>query len=94
MPILTAVKVAASVEFTSPTTSGKSFIPPVFKHALKWLRENENYVPDIIVHLRPTGPMLRSYEIDEAIELLEQHPDADSVRSIEKPPKPFSPPSS
>ncbi len=62
--------------------------PPVIEHAVKWLKENEDYVPDIIVHLRPTGPMVTSKELDEAIELLINNPEADSVRSVQEPPKP------
>jgi len=28
----------------------------VFQHALAWLREHEDWEPDIVVHLRPTYP--------------------------------------
>ena len=28
----------------------------VFHHALTWLAEHEAYVPELVVHLRPTGP--------------------------------------
>jgi len=62
--------------------------PPVFEHCLNYLSIKENYAPDIIVHLRPTGPLRTSEEIDAAIELLAKYPDADSVRSVEEPPKP------
>ena len=80
----------AEVPFLRPAEIAEDSTPdtPVFEHALAWLKENEGYEPDIIVHLRPTGPMLTSAEIDEAIELLEKHPEADSVRSIVEPPKP------
>lgn len=61
---------------------------PVFAHALAWLKEHEGYEPDIIVHLRPTGPLRTGAEIDEAIEMLATHPEADSVRSVEEPDKP------
>jgi CMP-N-acetylneuraminic acid synthetase len=80
----------AEVPFVRPAEIAEDSTPdtPVFEHALAWLKENEGYEPDIIVHLRPTAPLLISKEIDEAIELLERHPEADSVRSIEIPPKP------
>ena len=54
----------------------------VFRHALTWLRKHENYVPDLIVHLRPTGPVRRVELIDQAIELLAARPDADALRSV------------
>lgn len=80
----------AETPFLRPAEIAQDSTPdtPVFEHTLSWLKKNEKYEPDIIVHLRPTGPMVASGEIDEAIELLEKHSDADSVRSIEKPPKP------
>ncbi|MCD6288309.1 MAG: acylneuraminate cytidylyltransferase [Candidatus Hydrogenedentes bacterium] len=53
-----------------------------FTHALNWLLENEQYRPDLCVHLRPTYPVRKPEEIDEAIQLLIDHPEADSVRSI------------
>jgi CMP-N-acetylneuraminic acid synthetase len=54
----------------------------VFVHALKWLAEFENYVPDICVHLRPTHPIRKVEDIDRIIDILLRNPDLDSVRSI------------
>ena len=54
----------------------------VFRHALTWLRDNQNYEPEMVVHLRPTGPARQVHVIDEAIELLCCHPEADAVRSV------------
>jgi len=62
--------------------------PPTIEHAIKWLEEKEGYIPDIIVHLRPTGPLVTAKELDEAIKLLIDNPEADSVRSVQEPPKP------
>lgn len=58
---------------------------PVFTHALKWLEENEDYKPDIVVQLRPTSPLRTTKHIDDAIELLYNHPNADSVRTVAEP---------
>ena len=58
---------------------------PVFRHALLWLRDHEQYEPEIVVHLRPTAPIRLDGQIDRAIELLTSHPDADSVRSVSLP---------
>ena len=55
---------------------------PVFEHALQWLAENENYHPDIVVQLRPTSPIRPQTCVDDAIKILLQHPDADSVRGV------------
>jgi N-acylneuraminate cytidylyltransferase len=55
---------------------------PVFQHALKWLKENEGYRPELVVHLRPTSPFRPQGLIDSGVDLLVQNPDADSVRSV------------
>lgn len=55
---------------------------PVFTHALNWLKDNENYQPDILVQLRPTSPLRPPGMLDQAIQILLDHPDADSVRGV------------
>ena len=53
-----------------------------FKHALGWLKENENYEPDMVVKLFATAPFRTTSSVDKAIELLLDNPEADSVRSV------------
>ena len=55
---------------------------PVFEHALKWLEEIEGYKPEVVVQLRPTSPIRPVDMVDNAISILIQHPDADSVRGV------------
>ena len=55
---------------------------PVFEHALTWLKENENYIPDVVVQLRPTSPIRPKDCVDAAVRLLIDHPEADSVRGV------------
>ncbi|MBT4764706.1 acylneuraminate cytidylyltransferase family protein [bacterium] len=38
-----------------------------FKHAVDWLQENENFVPEYFVHLRPTTPFRDPKVLDKAI---------------------------
>ena len=57
----------------------------VFRHALGWLRDREGYAPDVVVHLRPTGPARRVVLVDDAIAQLLARPDADSLRSVSLP---------
>ena len=57
----------------------------VFQHALTWLDAHEGCHPDVIVHLRPTSPFRTSNDIDQALQLLADHPEADSVRSVSRP---------
>ena len=55
---------------------------PVFQHALTWLKEHEGYVPDIVLQLRPTSPARPRTLLDDAVRLLMDHPEADSVRGV------------
>jgi CMP-N-acetylneuraminic acid synthetase len=74
----------AETPFIRPASLAEDHTPdlPVFRHALEWLAENENYHPEIIVQLRPTSPLRRVWHIDNAVQRLLEHPEADSVRSV------------
>ena len=82
-----AQKYGAEVPFTRPSKLAEDNTPdfPVFQHTLNWLEEKENYKPDIIVHLWATSPFRKDGDIDKAIEMLIENPDADCVRSITTP---------
>jgi YrbI family 3-deoxy-D-manno-octulosonate 8-phosphate phosphatase len=55
---------------------------PVFTHALRWLKEKEGYQPDVLVQLRPTSPIRPPDCVDQAVQILLDHPEADSVRGV------------
>ncbi|NPV86546.1 MAG: acylneuraminate cytidylyltransferase [Anaerolineae bacterium] len=55
---------------------------PVFRHALSWLEQNEGYCPDVVVQLRPTSPLRPPTCVDDAVRLLLDNPQADSVRGV------------
>ncbi|WP_294961211.1 acylneuraminate cytidylyltransferase family protein [Sulfurimonas sp.] len=50
-------------------------------HSLEWLEKNENYIPDLVVLLRPTTPLRDIKYIDDAIESLKNNNVATSLRS-------------
>ena len=52
------------------------------RHAIKWLEQHENYVPDMVINLRPTPPSRQPAVIDKAIETFAAHPEIDSLRSV------------
>jgi len=85
----TSKSFGAEVPFLRPAELAQDLSPdfPVFEHCLQWLESNQRYRPDLVVHLRPTGPLRTREQIDEAIELLERFPEADSVRSVHEPDK-------
>ena len=77
----------AEVPFTRPAefAQDRSLDLDVFRHALAWLRDHESYRPDLVVHLRPTGPVRRVERIDAAIQMMLDDPAADSLRSVSAP---------
>ena len=81
-----ARKFGAETPFIRPEKFAKdeSLDIDVFHHALTWLRDNENYVPDICVQLRPCYPFRQPIVIDKIIQHLIDNPSFDSVRSITK----------
>ncbi len=74
----------AEVPFLRPAEHARDESPDidVFRHALAALAGDEGYEPDLVVHLRPTGPVRRVEDIDAAVDLLAAHPEADAVRSV------------
>jgi N-acylneuraminate cytidylyltransferase len=74
----------AEVPFIRPHELAHDLAPDigVFRHALEFLAQHDSYHPELVVHLRPTGPVRRVQDIDAAVDLLARRPDADSVRSV------------
>lgn len=52
-----------------------------FQHCLAEMKKL-NYTPELVVHLRPTYPLRHASEIDQCVQLLKDHPSADSIRSV------------
>jgi N-acylneuraminate cytidylyltransferase len=79
-----SVEWGAEVPFMRPVelAGDKSLDIEAFVHALRWLRENEKYVPDAVVHLRATEPVRMVRVIDAAIDRLLANPLADSIRTV------------
>ena len=77
----------AEVPFMRPAefAQDRSLDFEVFWHALNWLKEYEGYNCDLVVHMRPTGPVRRVTLIEDAIELMLAHPEADALRSVSTP---------
>jgi len=50
-------------------------------HAIQWMRENENWIPEYIVLLQPTSPLRTSRDVDGCIELALSR-GADAVISV------------
>jgi|TARA_B100001964_G_scaffold218078_1_gene258725 CMP-N-acetylneuraminic acid synthetase len=79
-----AIKYGAEVPFLRPKniSKDKSTDLQCFKHCLKYLKSKENFVPDIIVHLRVTYPIRESNVIDNCIKLFFKKKKYHSLRTI------------
>ena len=53
----------------------------VIRHALEHL-SGEGYLPELVVHLRPTEPLRSTDTLAAAIRTMLAHPEADSLRSV------------
>ena len=74
----------AETPFLRPSEFAQDGSPdlPLFEHALRWLAEHEGYRPDVVVQLRPTSPIRPRDCVDNAVKILLDHVDADSVRGV------------
>lgn len=74
----------AEIPFLRPSeyAQDSSLDIDVFAHALRWLKDNEDYCPEIVAHLRPTYPIRNPQDIDEMVSMLAGDPEADAVRCI------------
>jgi CMP-N,N'-diacetyllegionaminic acid synthase len=50
-------------------------------HAIDWFRENENHIPELLVHLRPTTPLRDPAILSKALQLFAGSTLASSLRS-------------
>jgi N-acylneuraminate cytidylyltransferase len=78
-----ARRLGCEVPFMRPAELARDETPhlPVIQHAVQWLREQDNYVPDVVLTLQPTSPLRSSADIAAALRMLELS-DADSVVSV------------
>ena len=54
----------------------------VFVHALNYLKENEGYLPELVVQLRPTYPIRRISDIENMVKYMQDNPGIDSIRCV------------
>ncbi len=61
----------------------------VMKHAVQYLKDKENYVPDYVMILQPTSPLRQASHVKESVELILRS-GADSVLSVAEVPENFN----
>ncbi len=72
-----AEKYGAEFPFLRPANLAQDDTPdqPVFQHAIKILKIQDDYEPDIVLNLRPTTPLKTSHTIDKVVEKMRQNVD-------------------
>ena len=87
-----ALKFGAEVPFLRPKkfSTDKSLDYEWINHATRFLLKKNNYLPDLILHLRPTTPNRDVFIIDKAIEyFLRNYHNVTSVSLFSQPPQKF-----
>lgn len=79
-----ALKYGAEVPFIRPSkiSQDNSTDLELFEHVINWLKTNEDEVPDLLVHLRPTTPLRSSTIMDKSISEIKNKSDSTSLRSV------------
>ena len=80
-----AMKYGAEAPFLRPSeiSGDLSTDYECMKHSVEWLKQNQQYYPDIVLQLRPTSPLRNVEDINNAIGLfLENRENYDSLRSV------------
>jgi CMP-N,N'-diacetyllegionaminic acid synthase len=78
-----ARRYGAEVPFLRPKNISRdnSTDKEFFLHAINWLRKNEKFMPELIVHLRPSTPFRAKGIVDDAIRRVIRDKKATSLRS-------------
>ena len=80
-----AKKYGAEVPFLRPSEIAQDLSTDLefIEHSLKYLEDNENYIPDFIVQLRPTYPTRKVETLDDTIKtFIEKRMEYDSLRTV------------
>jgi len=85
-------KYDCEIPFVRPAhlASDTASSPAVVKHAVQWLKDNENYCPDYVMLLQPTSPLRQPFHIQESTDLILKT-GADMVLSVAEITENFSP---
>ena len=80
-----AAEYGISTPFTRPAqlATDTSRVIDTAIHALKYLADEEGYIPDYVMLLQPTSPFRTAQDIDAACEMARKHPNHDAVLSVQ-----------
>lgn len=79
-------KYGAQVPFIRPSEISNDHSTDIefFKHFIDWTLKEDELMPDLIVHLRPTTPLRQRSIVENAINFMIQNSEYTSLRSVSK----------
>ncbi|MEX0649616.1 MAG: acylneuraminate cytidylyltransferase family protein [Candidatus Andersenbacteria bacterium] len=72
-----AIVIPRPVEYSQPTSSDAGW----YNHAAKWMEEEHGWTPELLVNLRPTGPLRFPSDVDTIVNYMKES-GADGVKSV------------
>ncbi len=73
-----AIVVPRPAEYSTPTSGDAGF----YHHAVEWLEKERGWQPELLVNLRPTGPLRFAADVDAMVAYMQEHPEADGLKSV------------
>lgn len=65
-------------EYSTPTSGDAGF----YHHAATWMEQEHGWKPELLINLRPTGPLRFASDIDAMVEYMKNNPEADGIKSV------------
>ena len=75
---LGAVVAPRPKKYSKPASGDAGF----YHHAVMWMEKEFGWKPELLLNLRPTGPLRFSEDVDAMVRYMKRHPDADGVKSV------------
>jgi CMP-N,N'-diacetyllegionaminic acid synthase len=72
------IVVPRPAEYSQPTSGDAGF----YHHAVEWLEKEHGWQPELLINLRPTGPLRFPADVDAMVRYMQDHPEADGVKSV------------
>jgi len=66
------------VKYAQPDSGDAGF----YHHSVNWMEEEHGWTPELLVNLRPTGPLRFASDVDGMITYMKENPTADGLKSV------------
>lgn len=65
-------------EYSQPTSDDSGW----YYHAVAWMEKEMRWKPELLVNLRPTGPLRFAEDVDKMVAYMQEHSDVDGLKSV------------